>query len=311
MENFMSINTLEMADVFEQALDQQMIEGSTSGWMEANAGMVRYSGGSEVKIPKLSMDGLGNYDRDAGYAQGGVTLSYGTYVMTQDRGRKFQLDAVDVDESNFVATAGNVMGEFQRTQVIPEVDAYRYSKLAKLASANSNTESAAVTKDTVLDELQNDIATVQDKIGDGEPLVVMMGIPIATMLSQASQVSHFLDVGDFTQGNITTKVSTLDGIPIIRVPSSRFKTAFTFNDGKTSGQTAGGFAPAAGALDINWIIAARRAPVAISKTDRMKVFDPNTNQGADAWLIEYRKFHELWVPDNKLPGIFANIKPAS
>lgn len=307
----MSINTLEMAEVFEQALDQQMIEGSTSGFMEANAGMVRYSGGSEVKIPKLSMDGLGNYDRDAGYAQGGVTLSYCTYTMSQDRGRKFQLDAVDVDESNFVATAGNVMGEFQRTQVIPEVDAYRYSKLAKLAAAASNTESSAVTKDTVLEELQNDIATVQDRIGDGEPLVIMMGIPVATMLSQASQVSHFLDIGDFTQGNVTTKVSMLDGIPIVRVPSSRFKAAFTFNDGKTSGQTSGGFAPAAGAADINWIIAARRAPIAVSKTDRMKVFDPNTNQGADAWLIEYRKFHELWVPDNKLTGIFANIKPAA
>lgn len=307
----MSINTLEMAEVFEQALDQQMIEGSTSGWMEANSGMVKYSGGSEVKIPKLSMDGLGNYDHDAGYVQGGVTLTYGTYTMTQDRGRKFQLDAVDVDESNFVATAGNVMGEFQRTQVIPEVDAYRYSKLASLAAAASNTVSTTITKDIILEQLQNDISTVQNKIGDGEPLVIMMSIPIATMLSQASQISHFLEIGDFTQGSISTKVSTLDGIPIIRVPSARFKTAFTFNDGKTTGQTAGGFTAANGALDINWIIAAKRAPIAVSKTDRMKVFDPNTNQGADAWLIEYRKFHELWVPDNKLPDIFANLKPAA
>ena len=31
--------------------------------------------------------------------------------LTQDRGRKFSLDAVDVDETNFVATASTVMGE--------------------------------------------------------------------------------------------------------------------------------------------------------------------------------------------------------
>lgn len=53
--------------------------------------------------------------------------------MTQDRGRTFQLDAVDVDETNFALVAGNVMGEFQRTKVIPEIDAYRYSKIAELA----------------------------------------------------------------------------------------------------------------------------------------------------------------------------------
>ena len=50
--------------------------------------------------------------------------------MTQDRGRSFNLDAMDVNESNFIATAGNVMGEFQRTKVVPEIDAYRISKLA-------------------------------------------------------------------------------------------------------------------------------------------------------------------------------------
>ena len=35
-------------------MDKQMLEGATSGWMEANAGQVKYSGGSEVKIPKMS-----------------------------------------------------------------------------------------------------------------------------------------------------------------------------------------------------------------------------------------------------------------
>ena len=42
----MAINTLEAAKVFTTALDKQMIVGSTSGWMEDNAGQVVYSGGS-------------------------------------------------------------------------------------------------------------------------------------------------------------------------------------------------------------------------------------------------------------------------
>lgn len=78
------------------------------------------------------MDGLANYDRqaDSGYTKGSIKYEYKTYTMTQDRGRKFQIDSQDVDETNFVLTATTIMGEFQRTKVIPELDAYRLSKLA-------------------------------------------------------------------------------------------------------------------------------------------------------------------------------------
>jgi len=48
--------------------------------------------------------------RDNGFNQGAVTLKYANYTLTQDRGRTFQLDSMDVDESNFVATAGACSG---------------------------------------------------------------------------------------------------------------------------------------------------------------------------------------------------------
>ena len=60
----MAINTLEYAKIFSQTLDRQMLAEATSGWMEANAGQVKYSGGNEVKIPMISTSGLGDYDRD-------------------------------------------------------------------------------------------------------------------------------------------------------------------------------------------------------------------------------------------------------
>lgn len=307
----MAINTLATAILFQQQLDKQMLEGATSGWMEANAGQVKYSGGAEVKIPKINMDGLGNYDRDKGYVQGSVTLSYGTYTMTQDRGRKFQLDAMDVDETNFVAAAANVTTEFQRTKVIPEVDSYRYSKMAALAASKSHKTEYTPTPADILSKFLADIAAVQDVVGESEQLVVSMSIPAATILAQADKIEKRLDVMQFTQGSIQMKVNSIDNTPILRVPSARMKTAYVFNDGETTGQKVGGFTPAAGAADVNWIITARRAPIAVSKTDTMKIFDPLTNQSAHAWLIEYRKFHELWVPDNKLDAVWVNQKPAS
>ena len=109
----MSINTMEYAAVFMQELDSQMVECATSGWMEDNAGQVQYSGGAEVKIPKMELSGLGNYDRDKGFATGSVTVNYETKKLTQDRGRAFQVDAMDVDETNQALSAANITRQWQ------------------------------------------------------------------------------------------------------------------------------------------------------------------------------------------------------
>lgn len=304
----MAINTIEAAKIFMTALDRQMIEGATSGWMEANAGQVKYSGGNEVKIPTISTSGLADYDRDNGYNQGAVSLSYQTKSLTKDRGRQFLLDAMDVDESNFIANATAVMSEFQRTQIIPEVDAYRYSKIYELAkTAHGKTYTPAAS--TILSSLNADITAVNDTAGAAD-LVIVMPYTVADILDSTEKISRYVNVGSFTQGKVELKVKTFNGIPIVRVPSARMKTAYTFNDGKTSGQTGGGFAPASDAVQINWIICPRSAPIAVSKTDNFKIFEPAVNQKADAWLIQYRKFHDLWIKNNALAAVRVCAEPA-
>ena len=303
----MAINTLAMAKIFQQSLDKQMLVGSTSGWMEANAQNVKYNGGDTVKMPEITVGGLAKYDRDTGFNQGAVTLTYRDYTLTQDRGRTFHLDAMDVDETNFVANAGTVMGEFQRTQVIPEVDAYRYSKIAALARGVSN-ETAAFTpsKANILGQLDADIANIRDIVGEDEPLVIIMSTPVRTVLNTADGITRFLDTTQFKAGVVDTKVKTYNEIPIFGVPSLRMKTAYVFKDGTTSGQEAGGFVADGTAKGINWIIIARRAPIAISKTDKVRIFAPDVNQKADAWKLDYRKYHDIWIPNNKLAGVWVN-----
>ena len=297
----MAINTIEAAKIFQTALDQQVLEGATSGWMEENAGQVKYSGGNEVKIPKISLSGLGDYDRDSGYTQGAVTFSYETKTMTMDRGRKFLLDKMDVDETDFVASATTVMGEFQRTQVIPEVDAYRYSRIYALAKDKyGKTYTPAAS--TILSTLSEDITAVQDEAGSAD-LVIVMARPVYDMFCNNDKISKLINAGDFKKGELNLMIKMFNGIPIIPVPSARMKTAYTFNDGKSGGQEAGGFTPTAKATQINWIICPKSAPIAVSKTDNFKIFDPEVNQTADAWLVELRKFHDLWIKDNVLPSI--------
>lgn len=306
----MSFNSLQYASIFMSDLDKQLVEGSTTGWMEDNAMQVQYNGGAEVKIPKMQMSGLGDYDRDGGFAKGAVTVTYETKQLTQDRGRTFQLDAMDVDETNFAATAGAVMGEFQRSRVIPEIDAYRYSKIAELAQAAGKTKEYKAVKDTIFEELMNDMTAVRDIVGDGCEMVIAMNAKAAGLLDLAKGGTNVLESGIFQQGSAELKVKEIDGCPIIRVPSARFRTKYTFLDGVTESETEGGFTAAADAKGINWIIMVKNAPVAISKTDVTRIFDPMTNQNANAWKIDYRKYHDIWITENGMNGILVNIDKA-
>lgn len=303
----MAINTLQYSQQFQTVLDAQMLASATSAFMEANAGQVKYDGGDTVYIPEISMQGLAKYDRDEGFNQGSVTLKFNPYKMTQDRGRTFQLDSMDVNETNFVATAGTVMGEFQRTQVIPEIDSYRYSKIAALATAeNKVTTGFTPAVATILEKLEAEITEIQDVVGEDEGLIVVMSTKLRTILNNADKFNRYLNVAEFKNGSINTTVKSFNDIPILGVPSARMKTAYVFNDGKTANQQAGGFKADTGAKDINWIIMPQRAPIAVSKTDKVRVFTPDINQKADAWKIDYRKYHDLWIPKNRFAAIRVN-----
>lgn len=305
-------NTIEYAKIFQAELDKAAVAEATSGWMEVNQELVQYSGGDEVKIPNVVMDGLADYDRSSGFVEGSVDLSWQTMKMTKDRGRKFQIDENDVDESGFVLAAASLMGEFQRVHVVPEIDAYRYSTIAqKCIEADLAVYGYTPAESSVLQKLNEDIAAVQDIVGESVPLVVSISIPVANILNNSEKLSRRLDVTTFEQGDVKLQIKSLDGIyPLRRVPSARMKTQYLFKDGRTAGQEKGGFTATDDAQDINWIITPQKAPIAISKTDKMRIFSPEINQKARAWAWDYRKYHDLWITAEKLKTCRVNIQQA-
>lgn len=300
----MAINTLATATLFQSALDEAFIAGAKTSWMDANAGQVIYNGGAEVKIPKMSMDGMGKYDRDLGYVQGSITLTYGTYTLTQDRGRKFQLDAMDIDENNFVTTASSVMGAFQREQVVPEIDAYRIAKLAGYAQTGMKKTGYTPAKATALDEFKTGISAIMENY-DGQ---LVAHVSPAYMKELELRFADQLHSITFSAGGVDTTVPSIDGVALIVTPQSRMYTEITINDGKTSGQEAGGFAKGSTAKDINFLIVPQVLPIAVTKQDKIKIFTPDENQDADAWKFNYRRFHDLWVMDKKKGSIYLNTK---
>lgn len=303
-------NNIEDAKLFQTNLDLLAEQTLKTGFMDNNIGSIKYSGGDEVKIPKMNVDGQANYDRQKGYVPGAVNLTYETFTMTQDRGRRFTLDAMEVDESNFIAEATRVMGEYQRTRVVPEIDAYRISKLATYAigvDGDTQVRYGYTVDNNIIKEIKKGIKTVRENGVDDE-------IYILATFDAVSAVEEValgkLQSVTFNQGGIDTRVPAIDGCPLIEVPSNRMYTAVQMLDGTTVGQERGGYAKADDAKNINFIIVSKSAPKAVTKQDIVRIFTPETYQDSNSWAIDYRRFHDLWVLDNAKKHVYVNVQEA-
>ena len=298
-------NDIDYASVFQTVLDQQMVQESVTGWMDANAGLLKYEGGKEVKIPKMTMTGLGDYSRSGGYPEGSVNLEYETREMTQDRGAQFLLDKMDVDETNFVANATTVMSEFQRLHVIPEVDAYRISKIATYAISNTATAATNVeygytpAAATIISKLANAVEIA------GEDAVILATPATIAALETEIGTNH-IESATFSQAGFDQRVPSFNGRPILKVDPARMVSAIT--TANLVNGAGGGWSKASSGLDINFIAIPRTVPMGVDKLDEPKIFDPSVVQEYSGWLIDYRRYHDLWVLDNKIGSIAVNIK---
>src|SRR5699024_10086276 len=93
-----------------------------------------------------------------------VEVTHEPYTLQFDRDVEFFVDKMDVDESNFAASAANVTKVFIEEHSGPEVDAYRFSKLATKAHELEQATDEDVTDGTpkdVVDRLRADLRKVR------------------------------------------------------------------------------------------------------------------------------------------------------
>lgn len=299
-------NKIEKIAIVNKKLDQLIVSQMTTAWMEVNQSQVQYWGGDEVKIPMLTVDGMANYKN--GFTQGSATLKFQTKKMTQDRGRSFDIDVRDVDETGGIATIFQVMNEFQRTQVVPEIDAYRISFLANTAiEAEMVKDNYTPAKDTVIDEVKDAIKAVR-KAGYNGELVIHANYDTITEIEKARAV--VANTTTVQLYGIETRVQQIDGVPIIPTSDNIMVSKIKLNDGTSSEQTVGGFSKDPTGKTVNFLVVGKDVPIAVTKLDTLRVFDPMTNQQANGWKADYRRFHDIWVLDNKKKCVFVNIKEA-
>lgn len=304
----MPINTLTLAEKMTGELDKLYVQTAQTGFLADNATRAKFVGAGTVLIPEMALSGLGDYDRDNGSALGSVTVTRVPYTLTMERGRKFQIDSEDMDELGVANLAGETTGEFVRTKVVPECDAYVLSKLAAMATTKLHTVSVGAASTLEADcfkMFQDAVIGVQNQVGFNEPLVAFINPTFQAALNASTAFTRQLTVSDFSKGGVNLKVKTIDDVPLIPVNDACMKSAYTFLDGTTAGQTVGGFTPAGSAKSIGLLVMTRKGASLVKKTEKLRIFAAAQNQDMDAWKFDYRLYYDLIIPTSKQNGIYA------
>lgn len=302
----MAINTLAFCEKLTGELDKIFVQGPVTGFLADNVLRTKFVGAKTVLLPEMELSGLGDYDRDTGFIQGTVTVSNQPYTLRMDRARSFQLDREDEDETGIAGLAGQVLGEFVRTKVVPEVDAYCLSKLAGLAVTKGHTVSG--TPDTeALKMFREACAAVQSEVGFDEPLVCFVDPTMWNAIQSSPEMTRLMVSSDFKKGELHTEVKSINGVAILPVGEGRMKTAYTFNDGATDGQEAGGFVAADNAQSIGMLVMPKRGASLVKKTERVRTFAPDQNQAADAYKFDYRTYYDLIIKNSTASSIYAYV----
>lgn len=297
-------NNVTKAVVYNTILDEVVTAGLTSAPLTANQSRLVYSGGNSVKIAKLSTDGYSDYNRATGYAAGDATLAWEDHTIRMDRGKSFNVDVMDADESMQTLSATNLIGEFAKDKEVPEIDAYRYSSIFGAIVDDATVRYGYYTPvaNTLLSTFQGNVADIQDAIGEQEQLIAFMSMTAWKYLTTSTELSKQLMVREAGNG-INTKTYEIDGVRIVPVPSARMKTEYAFGSN--------GFSAKAWAQDMNWIIMSQNAAVAFVKHQKVKVVSADDNQSADAEKIMMRLYHDCWVYENKHNAIYVSLKTAT
>ena len=303
-------NDITLTEKYLPLLDKLYRQEAKSAILEAPADLVRATADAKtIRINKQDMDGLADYSRQDGYTVGSIVSDWEYWTFTNDRGRRFNLDRMDNQESIDMIFL-NLVGEFLRNKVIPEKDAYTFATIAStdgVITRNGET----ITKDNVQTKIDGDIAALGDNEVDEGSLVIFTSYNTKNALEEAIGRSLESGVDRYNQ-----KLNYYNDIPLIAVPQNRFVNAVDLLDGKTSGQTQGGYkkhsstgaSGDADGVDLNYIIMDRNAALSIAKNDVVQVITPEVNQLHNGWTFNFRFYYDVFTYENKLKGIRISTK---
>lgn len=290
---------------------------------------VRWVGAKTVKVPKLQTGGLSDYYRnnnqyglgdprvpnaaensinsnvfvgaaDFGYQKAPTQVTWEEYTVHMDRAAAYQIEKFD-DEEVGGELVGTVVTEVNRTQIVPEIDAYVLSKIASYATAAGTVQETITT--APLAALNAGIQYLDEHAVPAANQIAYVSAGFMAALRNTSEVTKVLLQDDYRdEFNVKFKITKYEGRPLIMVTPDKFRTDFVAYDG---GYTFGG-----NSVPINFIMLDKAAVVPVQKYNAIKVVSGDINlagRGFDGYTVFARIYHDVFVFDNKRVGIYVSL----
>lgn len=290
----MSITIQNYAEKWQKELDQTLQQGSLTAELETPE--VNWLDAKTFRVPHIKTSGYQNHNREKkGFNSGKITVEDVPYTLDFDRDIEFYVDKADVDETNQAASAGNITRVFSEENATPEMDAYRFSKLAAYAEKDGLSQDEAITKENVVETLK--AAILKTRRYGTQNLILYVSSQVMDCLEQAPNFTRTISV-DSAGTQIETRVTSLDGVRIKEVwAEERFYEAFDFTEG---------FVPKDDARKLNYLLVAKPAVIAKAKFASVYLFAPGQVGQGDGWLYQNRIYHDLFKMKHQENAVIAS-----
>ena len=133
------MNNIELSTVYLPLLDKVYKQASKTAVLEGDEATIKRGDNGEIKVAKLDMDALGDFDRKSGYTKGSTTFRWETIRYDKERSQDLRIDRLDNVEALKLPFA-KLSSEFIRTKVVPETDAARKKKIAGTTGISTKAE---------------------------------------------------------------------------------------------------------------------------------------------------------------------------
>lgn len=263
------------AEKYSSKVDERFTLGSlTNGLVN---GEYDWIGVSTVKVYSIPTVGLNDYSL-SGTSRYGTPSELGNeaqeMTVTKDRSFTFTIDRKSYDDTMMTMEAGKALRRQIDEVVIPEIDAYRIAALVAGADP-THIVGVAVTKANAYEEFLK----VQEILDDAKvPTVGRICLCTPAYHNKLKLDEAFTKKGDMaTVIAINGLVGEVDGVPVIKAPTSYFPAG------------------------VDFVIT---NPIAMPSPVKLQEYKIHTDApGISGWLVEGRVRYDAFVLNEKKPAI--------
>ncbi|HCQ5969090.1 capsid protein [Clostridioides difficile] len=224
----------EYSNVLAQAYPYTLNFGDL--YATPNNGRYRWTGSKTIEIPTISTTGRVDSNRDTiAVAQRNYDNAWEPKVLTNQRKWSTLVHPADIDQTNHVASIGNITQVYNEEQKFPEMDAYCISKIyADWTALGKVADTTVITTTNVLEIFDMMMERMTEARVPENGRILYVTPTINTLIKNAKEIQRTVNIKDGGT-SLNRQTTDIDSVKIVKVPSNLMKTVYDFTTGWKAG----------------------------------------------------------------------------